>query len=146
MREKHIHTSTSYPTDYLQNLRNAPVHRKRACPPHTTVAKLYQTELDFLSSIPENASLRIRINTVYANGTLDSFPANTILGNKTLPITHNVNYASHDKIGSTCVGFVVGTAPPFPHTCIIAEKKISHPWCFRPFSLQIICKTKVIFV
>jgi len=80
MRETRIYPSTDCPTHPLHHLRSAPARRQRARPPRTTVAKLYQQELDSLPPTPDNTSLRTHIRTVYTNRTLDTYPVNTILG------------------------------------------------------------------
>ena len=95
MRGTHIYTSTDCPTHPLHHLRSAPARRQRARPPRTTVAKLYQTELDSIPSIPENTSLHTHIHTVYTNITLDTFPVNAILGTTSLPPHINTHAESH---------------------------------------------------
>ena len=56
MRGTHIYSSTDCPTHPLHYLRSAPARRQRARPPRTTVAKLYQQELDSLPPTPDNTS------------------------------------------------------------------------------------------
>ena len=70
----HGYRSTVCPTHPIHHLRSAPARRKKARPSHTTVAKLYQTELYSFLPIPENTSLRTHIYTVYTNRTHSYLP------------------------------------------------------------------------
>jgi len=63
MRGTHIYTSTDCPTHPLHHLRSAPARRQRPRPPRTTVAKLYQQELDSLPPTPDNTILRTHTYT-----------------------------------------------------------------------------------
>ena len=55
MRETHINRLLN---THPKHLRGDPAFRQRARPPHSTVAKLYQTEIDSLLLMPDNTSLR----------------------------------------------------------------------------------------
>ena len=118
MRGTHIYTSTEQPTHPLHHLRQAPLRRQRASPPHMTAARFYQRELDSLPPLPRGHHSALTYTPYTPGGRLRAPPRTLCWGPVHPRWTPHWSGTYRARIGSTCRDSVAATTRRFPHTGI----------------------------
>jgi len=108
--------------------KSAPELIAHAYYPHSTPAKVYQTEFDpFSNSLWKNTSqvaYKYRLNT-HNNKQISTQHS---IGHYDMSFwVHSANMTSNTKTRSIWTNFAVGITPPSPHTCLIGVDVLKTP-------------------